>query len=123
MYRAWNPRRTHLVRPREPFVELPALGFPSAEDVERDRATQVSGRKGGGGMRAWREARIRSITWEGWGEHLTGEDIEWALRAVRYLKYILRRREQRAIEAALRANMGWDAIGAILGVSRQAVAQ
>lgn len=106
-----------LVRPREPFVELPSLGAPT--EAERDWRRTIAR----GSMREHWQARIRAITFEEWGHHLAGADLEWALRAVRYLKHILARHEERIIRTAFEQDWGWDKIGSYLGVSRQAVAQ
>ena len=106
-----------LVRPREPLVELPSLGFPTEEERAWRRTIAR------GSMRAHWEARIRAITFEEWGRHVAGDDLEWALRAVRYLKHIVTGHEERIIRSAFEQDWGWDKIGAILGVSRQAVAQ
>jgi len=107
----WN-----LVRPREGFVDLPSLGCPTDEEINWRRHIRP-------GSPARRAAALRAKTFAEWAEHLAGDDIPWALRAARYLKYIIVRHEQRIARLAVEQGYGWDEIGVYLGVSRQAVAQ
>lgn len=108
---------TSLIRPRERFVELPSLGRPTPEEVNWRLHSPP------GSLRGARDAVMRAITIEQWFAYLEGTDVPWALRAVRYLRWIIARHEERIMHHAFDHGYGWDELGSYLGVSRQAVAQ
>ncbi|HEX9711670.1 MAG TPA: hypothetical protein VGB52_03835 [Actinomycetota bacterium] len=102
-------------REPEPFIEIPSLGVPNAEERSwRSRALVMRSAER-------RVASIRAMTLDDWGRHLTSTNPWWGLRAVRYLRHIVDGHEERLIRLARERCYTWEEIAHLLGFSRQSV--